>query len=64
MKLSFGESAEILKVLLPGFKEGIFSPPPVEPVFLDDALSAYQTVTEGSPGKKFVILSGGGDVPQ
>ena len=55
LKLSPGEAAEILKALLPGFKEGIFSPPPVEPVSLDDALSAYRAVIEGSSGKKFVI---------
>ena len=56
LKLSFREAAEILKSLLPGFKEGIFSPPPVETVSLDEALSAYRTVYEGSSGKKFVIL--------
>ena len=55
LKLSPGEAAEILKSLLPGFKEGIFSPPVVETVSLDDALSAYRAVIEGSSGKKFVI---------
>jgi len=55
LKLSFGESAEILKALLPGFKEGIFSPPPVEPVSLDEAIGAYRAIAEGSTGKKFVI---------
>ena len=54
LKLSFAEAAGILKGLLPGFKEGIFSPSPVEPVSLDEALSAYQTVIEGGSGK-FVI---------
>jgi NADPH:quinone reductase len=55
LKLSPGEAAEILKALLPGFKEGIFAPPSVEPVSLDKALSAYRAVIEGSSGKKFVI---------
>jgi hypothetical protein len=55
LKLSPGEAAEILKGLLPGFKEGIFSPPPVETVFLVDAPSAYQAVLAGTSGKKFVI---------
>ena len=58
LKLSFAEAAGILKGLLPGFKEGIFSPPSVETVSLDDALSAYRTVIEGGSGKKFVIRSG------
>lgn len=58
LKLSFEEAAEILQALLPGFKEGIFSPPPVETVSLDDALSAYRAVIEGSSGKKFVIRFG------
>ncbi len=55
LRLSPGEAAEILKALLPGFKEGIFSPPAVEPVSLDEALSAYRAVMAGSSGKKFVI---------
>jgi NADPH2:quinone reductase len=55
LKLSPGEAAEILKALLPGFQEGIFSPPPVETIALDDALNAYRAVIEGSLGKKFVI---------
>ena len=58
LKLSPGEAAEILQALLPGFKEGIFSPPAVETVSLDDALSAYRAVIEGSSGKKFVIRFG------
>ncbi len=58
LKLSFEEAAEILKGLLPGFKEGIFSPPPVETISLDEAPSAYRTVAAGSSGKKFVIRFG------
>ena len=55
LKLSFDEAAEILKGLLPGFKDGIFSPPAVEAVSLDDAPGAYRVVIEGSSGKKFII---------
>ena len=55
LKLSPGEAAEILQGLLPGFKEGIFSPPSVETISLEDAPRAYRTVIEGSSGKKFVI---------
>ena len=36
-------------------KQGIFSPPAVETVSLDEALSAYRAVIEGASGKKFVI---------
>jgi NADPH:quinone reductase-like Zn-dependent oxidoreductase len=55
LQLSFNEAAEILEGLLPGFQAGIFSPPAVETVFLNDALDAYRAVLEGSSGKKFVI---------
>jgi len=58
LKLSFGESAEILKALLPGFKEGIFFPPAVKAVALEEAISAYRTIVEGSSGEKFVIRFG------
>lgn len=58
LKLSFGESAEILKALLPGFKTGIFSPPAVETVSLDAALCAYREIDEGLSRKKFVIRFG------
>ncbi|MGA7579641.1 MAG: quinone oxidoreductase family protein [Desulfobaccales bacterium] len=58
LKLSSGEAAEILKALLPGFQEGIFSPPAMETVSLDDAVRAYQTVLAGTAGKKFVIRFG------
>ena len=55
LKLSPGEAAEILKALLPGFKEGNFTPPKVEMVSLDAAPDAYRAVMEGRSGQKFVI---------
>jgi len=55
LKLSFSESAEILKSLLPGFKEGIFSAPPVKMVSLDEATKAYRATVEGSSREKYVI---------
>ena len=58
LKLSFEEAAEILNGLLPGFKEGIFSPPSVETIALDGALRAYRVIAEGSAGKKFLIRFG------
>ena len=58
LKLSFAESAEILRALLPGFKAGIFSAPKVEPVSLDGALDAYRELDGGQSAKKFVIRFG------
>ena len=58
LELSFVESAEILKALLPDFKAGIFSPPAVETISLDGALGAYREIDEGSSKKKFVIRFG------
>ncbi len=55
LRLSFGEAAEILKALLPGFKAGVFSPSAVEAVSLDQAISAYRSIDEGISRKKFVI---------
>ena len=55
LKLSFVEAAEILKGLLPGFKDGVFSPQSVETISLEEAPSAYRAIIEGASGKKFVI---------
>lgn len=55
LKLSFAESAEILKGLIPGFDQDVFSPPPVETVSLEAAPAAYRATLEGGSGKKFVI---------
>ena len=57
LKLSFGESSDILTVLLPGFKERVFALP-IATVSLDDALYAYRAIAEGSSGKKFIIRFG------
>ncbi|MGO9453519.1 MAG: quinone oxidoreductase family protein [Candidatus Binataceae bacterium] len=58
LKLSFSESAEILKAVLPGFKAGIFTLPSVETVSLDSAPSTYQAIDEGTSKKKVVIRFG------
>ncbi len=55
LEFSLSESAEILKGLLPGFKQRIFSPSPVEIVSINEALSAYRAIADGSSRKKFVI---------
>ena len=55
LKISFRESAEILKAVLPGFKEGIFPLPSVEAVSLEGALRAYQAIDEGTSKKKVFI---------
>ena len=51
LKLSPGEAAEILTALLPGFKAGIFSPPTVEAVSLDDAGRPTGQSWREAPGK-------------
>ena len=58
LKLTFAESAEILRALLPDFKAGIYSPPTVETVSLDAALDAYREIDGGRSQKKFVIRFG------
>ncbi len=58
LRLSFSESAEILKALLPGFKAGVFSLPSVETVSLDGALHAYQAIDQGTYKNKVVIRFG------
>jgi NADPH2:quinone reductase len=58
IKLSLGESAEILRGLLPGFKKGTFSAPPVKMVPLDEAIAAYRATFEGSSREKYVIHFG------
>jgi NADPH:quinone reductase len=55
LALSFVESAEILKALLPSFKAGILSLPSVETVSLDGALDAYRQIDRGVSSKKVVI---------
>ena len=60
LKLSFTEAAAILQGLLPGFKEGSFSPPPVETISLDEAPGAYRAVVQAAPGKSSLSASGNG----
>jgi NADPH2:quinone reductase len=59
MRLSIGEAAEVLRTLLPGFEEGLFTPPPVQEITLDDAADAYWAVNNRSAPKKFVITFDG-----
>jgi NADPH:quinone reductase len=58
LELSFAESAEILKALLPEFKAGVLSPPTVKTISLDGALGAYREIDQGISRKKFVIRFG------
>ena len=61
LKLSSGEAAEILQGLLPGFKEGIFSPPPVETISLDEAPERLpNSRARAAPGKSSLSASGSG----
>jgi NADPH:quinone reductase len=55
LEMSFVESAEILKALLPGFKAGSLALPAAETISLDGALGAYWKIDEGTSRKKFAI---------
>jgi hypothetical protein len=57
LKLSFGDSADILTVLFPGFKERVFAPP-IATVSLDDALNVQRAIEEGGSGKTCAIRFG------
>jgi NADPH:quinone reductase len=56
LALSFEESADILRALLPGFESGCFPPPDVELCTLEEALQAYRRVEEGKAAGKIAIV--------
>lgn len=55
LKLSYEESARILGAILPLLKSGILTPPQIERIPLESAVSAYRSVSEGKARKKIVI---------
>ncbi len=56
LKLSFQESAEILRRLLPGIAKGLYPAPPLETCRLDEAVEAYRRIDAGTAAKKIVIV--------
>jgi len=57
LKLTFNESAEILRGLLPGIEKGLYPAPPLETCRLEDAVEAYQRINSGAAKKKIVIVN-------
>lgn len=55
VKLSYKDCAEVLKTILPGFKEGSFVAPSIETISLDKAIGAYRALADGKKQNKFVI---------
>jgi NADPH:quinone reductase-like Zn-dependent oxidoreductase len=56
LKLSFAESGEILRQLVPLIEAGKITKPMVEEIALDQALQAYEKVLAGSSSAKQVIV--------
>jgi NADPH2:quinone reductase len=56
LKLSFRESAEILRGLLPCMEQGLYPAPPLETCNLEDAVEAYRRIAAGTAKRKTVIV--------
>jgi len=56
LKLSFEETAEILRQLTSGFETGIFPPPPVETFSLAEGPRLYREVAESQVKGKPVLV--------
>lgn len=56
LKLSFEETAEILRQLTPGFETGIFPPPPVETFSLAEGPQLYREVAESKVKGKAILI--------
>jgi len=56
VKLSFEESAEILRGLTPGIEDGTFPPPIIQTRRFADALEAYRLVGEGKVREKQILV--------
>jgi NADPH:quinone reductase-like Zn-dependent oxidoreductase len=56
VKLSFEESAEILRGLTPGIEDGTFPPPPVKSRTFLDSIEAYWLVGEGKAKEKQILV--------
>jgi hypothetical protein len=61
LKLSFGEAAEILKALLPGFEKGIFSPQPWKVFRWMRRRAPIEPSLRGAPGRSSSFALGRGD---
>jgi len=56
LKLSFQETADILRGLTPGIEDGTFPPPILKTCTFTDAIHAYQSVSEGRTREKQILV--------
>jgi NADPH2:quinone reductase len=56
VKLSFEESAEILRGLTPGIEDGTFPPPQIKTCSFADIVAAYILVAEGKIKEKLILV--------
>jgi NADPH:quinone reductase-like Zn-dependent oxidoreductase len=56
VKLSFQESAEILRGLTPGIEDGDFPPPPIKICRFSGVAEAYRLVGEGKVKEKQILV--------
>lgn len=56
LKFDFAESVDVLREIMPGVEHGLFKPPALETVTLDQAVDDYRKISDGrSVTKKEVI---------
>ena len=55
LKLSFSESAGVLREIVPLMNAGVLTPPELDSIGIEQGPSAYQAVLEGRAGRKQVI---------
>jgi NADPH:quinone reductase-like Zn-dependent oxidoreductase len=56
LKLSFEETADILRGLTPGIEDGTFPPPALKACTFSEAVQAYQLVNEGKTREKQILV--------
>jgi NADPH2:quinone reductase len=56
VKLSFEESAEILRGLTPGIEDGTFPPPQLKTCAFSNCIDAYRLVAEGKVKEKQILV--------
>ncbi len=55
LKLSFSESAQVLREIVPLVETGVLTPPKLDSIAIEQGPRAYQAVLEGTAGRKQVI---------
>jgi hypothetical protein len=55
LKLSFSESAGVLREIVPLVNAGVLTPPELDSIAIEQGPGAYQAVLEGRAGRKQVI---------